>query len=319
MDEIIQKSEYRFERLQPKHYVDLVYISKSAFGINPGVNYYLNKNKTNCFGESNLGYIAYHILTNEPAAFYGVYSHPFKFKNQKYLVVQSGDTMTHKNHTNKGLFVELAKLTYALAQSKGASLVFGFPNENSYPGFVRKLNWVHKNNIASYTIKTRTIPLLKLTKKLPLLKTSYHLYLKIINSLCGNQIEVFENSASSIATGTIEHSNDFFNYKKFNGSYLIEINNIKLWLKADGFLYIGDIGKINNSYSAQEIILKIKRYAKLIGADVIKLGFSPNSFWDQILGKELSSEQGAAFCYLLFDKNFPIDSFEYTLADLDTF
>ena len=68
-EKMIDKTDYTFKRLDADMYEDLVYISKCAFGFDPGVDYYRNKNNTNSFGKSFLGYIAY-SQTGEPAAFY---------------------------------------------------------------------------------------------------------------------------------------------------------------------------------------------------------------------------------------------------------
>jgi hypothetical protein len=318
MDAIEENPEYRFERLETKHYKDLVYISKSAFNIDPGIDYFINKNKTGDFGETNLGFVAYHKISNEPAAFYGVYAHPYLYQGKNYFVVQSGDTMTHINHTGKGLFTQLAKLTYKLAVQNGAIMVYGFPNDNSYPGFTKKLNWIHRDNIITYKLKIRTLPLLKLAKKINYFNGLYRQYLKLINQLYKPSINSFTNTAIDNEKGGIEHSVSFFNYKRFNGSYLIKINDIHIWIKPDGFLFIGDIEKTNAS-NLDSIIKGLKKYAMLIGADVMQFGFSPNAYWNLKLAKKYSSEKGAAFGYLLFSNDFPIQSFEYTLADLDTF
>src|SRR6478609_7777542 len=98
MDELMElRNDYRFERINESHYVDLCRISRSAFGFDPGLSFYQNKNKTGSFGERHLGYIAY-SATGEPAAFYGVYAHPVEYNGKIISAVQSGDTMTHKNH-----------------------------------------------------------------------------------------------------------------------------------------------------------------------------------------------------------------------------
>lgn len=55
--------------------------------------------------------------------------------------VFSMTTMTHPDYRGRGIFAALAKETYEEAWQKGASFVYGFPNNNSYLGFTRKLGW----------------------------------------------------------------------------------------------------------------------------------------------------------------------------------
>ena len=51
-------------------------------------------------------------------------------------------TMTHPNHTGKGIFKLLAqKLYQELSQYHDIDLVWGFPNSNSHYGFIKNLSW----------------------------------------------------------------------------------------------------------------------------------------------------------------------------------
>ena len=64
---------------------------------------------------------------------------------------QSMDTMTHPDYRGRGLFVELAERTFALAADRGFEVVYGFPNSASYPGFIRRLNFDHVGDVPSWS------------------------------------------------------------------------------------------------------------------------------------------------------------------------
>jgi len=64
---------------------------------------------------------------------------------------QSLDTMTHPEFRGQGLFVKLANHCYEQAVAEGCSMVYGFPNENSYPGFIRRLNFQHVGEVERWT------------------------------------------------------------------------------------------------------------------------------------------------------------------------
>jgi hypothetical protein len=68
---------------------------------------------------------------------------PVKFQAQgkTLLGVQSFDTFTSAPCRGRGLFPRLAQVVYGLAVADGCSLVYGFPNDSSFPGFKRKLGW----------------------------------------------------------------------------------------------------------------------------------------------------------------------------------
>lgn len=68
---------------------------------------------------------------------------PIVVQVKDFLVkaVFSMTTMTHPDYQGKDIFTFLAKETYREAQKRGFRFVYGFPNKNSYHGFVKKLNW----------------------------------------------------------------------------------------------------------------------------------------------------------------------------------
>lgn len=57
--------------------------------------------------------------------------------------LQSFDTLTDHRHRGKGLFIQLATKLAEKETTKGNQLVFGFPNENSVKGFVKKLGFTY--------------------------------------------------------------------------------------------------------------------------------------------------------------------------------
>lgn len=60
---------------------------------------------------------------------------------------QSMDTMTHKAYQGQGIFVALARTSMELAEKQGIEVLYGFPNESSFPGFVSRLNWDHTGGV----------------------------------------------------------------------------------------------------------------------------------------------------------------------------
>ena len=76
------------------------------------------------------------------AGHYAVISYKLNWDNQVVDSVQSLDTFTSSDYRRQGIFVDLAEITYANAKGAGNHIVFGFPNKNSYPGFVKKLDFI---------------------------------------------------------------------------------------------------------------------------------------------------------------------------------
>ncbi len=66
-----------------------------------------------------------------------------KNKDKRILSGQSVDTLTHTTFRKQGVFTQLADFCYDELINDGVDLIYGYPNDNSFPGFVKKLNWKH--------------------------------------------------------------------------------------------------------------------------------------------------------------------------------
>ena len=62
-------------------------------------------------------------------------------RGKTILGAQSVDTMTATDFRRQGIFEGLARLTFERCRKLGVDLVYGFPNQNSYQGFVSKLGF----------------------------------------------------------------------------------------------------------------------------------------------------------------------------------
>ena len=74
---------------------------------------------------------------------YALWGTPLNIGGQKVSGAQSLDTMTHPLYRGQGMFVTLAQACMEIARERGVEVLYGFPNDQSLPGFVRKLDWDH--------------------------------------------------------------------------------------------------------------------------------------------------------------------------------
>jgi hypothetical protein len=77
----------------------------------------------------------------ETAALYATVPARFVLFNRDAMAAQSLDTMVDERYRGYGLFIRLARSVYERMTSEGVPFVFGFPNRNSFPGFISKLAW----------------------------------------------------------------------------------------------------------------------------------------------------------------------------------
>jgi GNAT superfamily N-acetyltransferase len=308
---------YSFERINENNLKHLITLYKNAFNIDVSINFLEKKYNTKCFGADYIGFLA--ITKNDiPAAYYGVFPLVSEIGGSKVVCAQSGDTMTHHDHRGKGLFVDLAKRTYELAKNNGIKFIFGFPNQNSYPGFVKKLNWVHNDDLNLYSIKVLTLPLVKIVKKLPFLNSVYSLIFNLITLFYKKNLHGFNNSLSVFGYDSLLHDENFFNYKSYFKSFFFKIKNKNVWLKIDGRLWIGDI-----EFSSQEefnaVIKSLKRLAFFIGATEIHFHTHPNTSYDNYMSKLGSVKSKNPIGYLDLDSGLNISEVKFQSGDFDTF
>ncbi len=156
-----------------------------------------------------------------------------KIDSETITCAQSLDTMTHPDYRRQGMFEILAKENYSQASKKGIHIIHGFPNEFSYPGFIKKLDWFNVSDMqllfrplnwkSTFKLKIDNKFLLKLgavignlaqhsifrTKKAPALKD-----LKITKiSSFDDRIDDFWNEISNQYKIIIVRRKDYLNWR----------------------------------------------------------------------------------------------------------
>lgn len=310
--------DYSIHRISESNVVDLIAVYQSAFGNHFELEKFNKKQNTLDFGDSYVGYIAYD-KNNNAVAFYGVYPCIVQFNGNVFKAAQSGDTMTHKDHMGKGLFTLLATKTYEYCKENGFHLVFGFPNENSFPGFIKRLGWSHFDDLKPYLIRVKCIPWIRL-------KNTFRLPQSIHNTWCRFRLkrlkkgQPFSSSCMTDDTPVVDHSKEFFTYKTYSENYLIQLKGINVWLKFDDtFLIIGDIEKCTEEQFLV-IVKALKNIAFWMGLPHLRFHTSSNTWGETVFKKygeamELSYPVGG----INFTQEIPLEKMKFTAADNDTF
>src|SRR5687768_10595824 len=161
----------------------LVSLYRQVFKKKVDLEFFTKKYATRNWGAEYIGFIAF-TRENLPASFYGVIPCVVLIESEEILAAQSADTMTHENHRNRGLFVQLALKTYELAKEEKIKFIFGFPNKNSYPGFV-KLNWQFASErLKLFTLQASQFPYVKVFFRIRVLRVIYN---QLINLLLSDE------------------------------------------------------------------------------------------------------------------------------------
>src|ERR1700759_5727423 len=239
MNAIKETLDYEVKRLTDDTVADIAALHTAVYGIKPAAGLFAKKYDTTFTGVSNTGFLAYNN-NGLPVAFYGVIPCFLRSGDKIILAAQSADTMTHPGYRNKGLFIELATRTFELCRTLGISLVFGFPNQNSLPGFVNKLGWQMTERMDCFRIPVTLPPWRRLLNKLPFAKGLVNdMRQKELKKWTVDGIGLTDSIGQDGFSGVLR-DNDFRNYKTYNDLYLISVNGALLWLKAKQEVLIGD-------------------------------------------------------------------------------
>jgi len=309
---------YTFEKFAPTKQMEFNYVYQNSFNVDLKQSQLNQKtNPKNTFF-SPIGFIAYDE-NNAPVAFYGVYPCTMIYRGKRFLVAQSGDTMTLPEHQGKGLFTQLAKLTYEACKFEGIHLVFGFPNENSYPGFVKRLGWTHFDNLSVYLMRVKGLAWLRLKKTFRLPQSWHTRWCQFILKRQPKG-QPFASSITNDVHAVVDHSPDFFEYKCYGGNFLIDVNGISVWVKFNAeYLFIGDMD-VRTEADFLKVTRKLKRIARWCGLPHLRMHVSSSTHYDEWFqrhGKKhnLSYPVGG----IAFSEEIPLEMLKFTTADNDTF
>ncbi|MHC1706733.1 MAG: GNAT family N-acetyltransferase [Bacteroidales bacterium] len=311
---------YTNNRIDDSSYGDIKTLYQLSFGLISTVSSIQRKYDTSLFGLKNVGVIA-NDEKKEPAAYYGVFPIVLTYEGTDYLVAQSGDTMTAPNHRKRGLFETLAKECYALAETLGVKMVFGFPNENSFPGFKKKLDWYFTGVMQKFTIKGAIIPFCELASKYKVIDNFYQWYSKKIISkyLLGLTEHNISGFGFSNTKGFVKRDINFFKYKLNRDNIaLISFNGIKLLIKYNTHLYIGDVSHIDES-KTKDLLHSIKKLSRKLGCGKIIFTVSENHWLYDVLKKELTPTESLPIGFYQIDRTIVPEEIQFTMADYDTF
>jgi len=73
----------------------------------------------------------------------------------EYSCALSLDTMTHPDYGGRGIFTRLAASAYKRLGDMGRAMVWGFPNENSHHGFIKRLEWFDVAEVPLLTVTSK--------------------------------------------------------------------------------------------------------------------------------------------------------------------
>lgn len=280
---------------------------------------YKEKFATANIGGAPIGFLAF-APTGELAAYYGVFPVKVEIDGNECIAAQSGNTMTAPAHQGKGLFTKLAKMTYDAAKKEGVAFIFGFPNKNSYPGFVKKLNWQHRVTMNAYNFYVPTFPVSEVIARFSVKLGLYDKYREVALGFFAKKFDPafgLKTSLNKNGNGTVLRDYNYSVYKRKN-LYVLNIVGCSVFFKVDRCIDIGDI-HYTSTESLKAALRKIKWIAALLGVVRIRFYVSPDCQTDIALKKITDPSEGLPYGHLALSESYNPDKFYFAFIDYDTF
>jgi hypothetical protein len=314
-----EESQYRIVRLSANAISDVRYLFSHCFGTDPGEEAIRQKHE-HCHGTHKyIGYLAYPVNSEIPAAFYAVFPTYLTDSTSTILGAQSGDTMTHPEHQKKGLFVFLAEKTFALCSSLDIQVVFGFPNNQSYPGFIKRLNFTSLPNLVDFTLLENRLEmhrwLSKSTWTRKLQNSWTHFLFRLLT-------KSYPNFQRAIYPSFFQVCYDYEYFNSKSGSYRwIAISESTFWIKIQGnTLMIGAM-----SFSNPTVLKKALNWLRVLtflsGNRFLTFSASPNHPIGAVMKELKLTPMGARQRVIVRNlKSTPISGeLIFTCSDIDVF
>ncbi len=306
---------YTVERLNNANLCDVEKLHTAVYGRIPETGYFYKKYNTSFTGLIYVGYVAYNA-ERMPIGYYGVLPCFIKLEGRRILAAQSADTMTHPEHRLKGLFVDLANRTFQLCSELGIELLFGFPNQNSLPGFINKLGWTTTGSMSVFIIRQPVTLQMIINRFLKKLWSSYTNRQLNKSNLVQNG---FTSSIFEDGFGGIDRDETYLNYKTHNKTYTIKLGQSTLWLKLTPYaLVLGDILLKPEDFDA--VIRQLKKLAGKVGLKEIHFHASDGTSIHQLFAGYLTATPSFPVIFKeLGASKIETELLKFTSADIDTF
>lgn len=311
-----ETGQHYVKRLSEKNLADVENLHTIVYGHSPARNFFFKKYDTAFTSVQYVGFIAYNSQ-HLPIAFYAVIPCFIQLGDKIILGAQSADTMTHPGYRYKGLFVELALLTFQLCKEESIDLVFGFPNQNSFRGFIDKLGFQQTDTMDCFIINSGQFSWERVFNKIPSAKYLYATYQQ-------KQLKKYLLPQKGIANSVFDdvfpgiYRDQYYNqYKTYSDTKVIKIGSSVLWIKIKTVLLIGDISVSPNDFD--DMMYKLKKLANRLGIKEIHFHASPGTTLNNLFATRFNSIPSFPVLFKNIGAELPIYKIKFTSADIDTF
>ena len=308
--------EFRFERFTDERLHDFQELFRKVFNRTLSIQYIQKKYDNSLHNGKYLGFLAY-TSGDLPVGFFGVTFYQLEYRGKCHTAAQCGDVMTDPEYQGKGLFTELGRMTQDLARQENLSLIYAFPNQNSFPGFIGKLGWRVTGNMRCYIVPVKALPFESVLRKLGFAGIYRKFAERTIRPLLSTD-RVLASTFIDEEHGGVRHDQRFFNYKSYTDNYALSLHDCKVWIKVNGAIHVGDMEDVEDEKRVK-VMVALKRLARRLGVNRIIFQTSAETHLDRYLSRYYTGTD--SFPIIFYDIASPVslEKLQFTYGDLDSF
>jgi hypothetical protein len=217
----------------------------------------------------------------------------FYLSGEKTIVAEIQDGYTHQNYFRRGLFSKLAIALENNLIERNINLIYGIPNDNNYPIFVKKLGYtdpykirilfkiLKTNNLLSKYIKTKWIRMILS----PLLNTclalsNIFIFQKKQDTISIDEVEQFPKEINTFCDSVQKEFDVILsrNNRYLNWRYIDSPRNYQCYVAKKGHDIVGyfvlsivNDGRINKGYIIDFLTYKNSEMASIIFKAIAKI------------------------------------------------
>ena len=205
-----------------------------------------------------------------------------------------------------------------VCEAEGIKFLFAFPNQNSFPGFVRNLDYTHLGNMVEYRLPIRAFWLERIALRFGVLHRLYERHVQRTLSPYYPVNPCPENSLISEGHAGTHRDHSFYDYKSFAGNRVIEVEGNRVWLKILRWIMIGDLEATRES-EMEKTLETIERLAVRLGIHQVLFQSSEDTRLSRFFAQRFHDLPPSAIVYKNLRSEIPAEKLRFTFGDLDNF
>lgn len=305
------------EPLSPENIADLGSLYTSVYKRLRPAGYFEKKYAPVYPGRPPFGFLAYAKNASRdkfPVGFYGALPCSVFSGNKKVNAAQCTDAMTHPGFRRQGLFLQLARLTMNACGESGTRLLFGFPNQYSLPGFLKKLGWEKGERMDCFRLQVNALRFVKVTRRLSIAGSFYQRYSDYI--VRRHETPLLKPMDRNVKAGLLRDE-AWVNQKCRTGMRQLMLEDGDCWIRPGEELLVGDLAAA--SVSLKKDLTLLKNIARQLGLPAVQFHCSPDTPLHRALIKETAPVPSFTVVYKDFGSGITPHDLKFTLADIDIF